>query len=104
MSTATIRPSAPGAAIDHGLVPSTFSRPPQGAIAGLALVVRTATQPSCAARRVPYIALPQWVGFRPPATPAPRGGARPAAGGRGRPVRPRPAPPPPPRTARRPRP
>ena len=47
-----IRPSGPGAAIDHGLVPITFSRPPHGAIAGLAFVVRTATQPSRAARRV----------------------------------------------------
>src|SRR3954452_5558655 len=46
MSTATTRPPGPGAAIDHGFVPITLSRPPHGAIAGLALVVRTATQPS----------------------------------------------------------
>src|SRR3954454_453213 len=79
MSTATTRPSGPGAAIDHGLVPSTFSRPPQGAIAGLALVVRTATQPSCAARRVQYIAVPEWVEFRTPTTPTPWVRARPTA-------------------------
>jgi hypothetical protein len=35
-----------GAAIDQGLVPTVFCRPPQGAIAGLALVVRMATQPA----------------------------------------------------------
>src|SRR3954453_10731751 len=71
MSTATTRPSGPGAAIDHGLVPSTFSRPPHGAMAGLALVVRTATQPSCAARRVQYIAVPKWLELRTPTAPTP---------------------------------
>ena len=71
MSTATTRPSGPGAAIDHGLVPSRFSRPPQGAIAGLALVVRTATQPSWAARRVKYMAVPKWLELRTPTTPTP---------------------------------
>src|SRR5918992_2729707 len=40
-----------GAAIDHGLVPTVLRRPPQGAMAGLALVVRMATQPSRAAIR-----------------------------------------------------
>ena len=35
--------------MDQGLVPMSFSRPPQGAIAGEALVVRMATQPSAAA-------------------------------------------------------
>src|SRR4051794_3999493 len=43
MSRAITRPSGPVAAMDHGLVPSRFSRPPHGAMAGLALVVRTAT-------------------------------------------------------------
>jgi len=41
-----------GAAIDHGLVPTVLRRPPQGAMAGLALVLRMATQPSRAAMRV----------------------------------------------------
>jgi hypothetical protein len=35
-----------GAAMDQGLVPIIFSRPPQGAIAGLALVESKATQPA----------------------------------------------------------
>ena len=62
MSTATTRPSGPGAAIDHGLVPSTFSRPPHGAMAGLALVVRTATQPSCGGAAGPVHRRPEVVG------------------------------------------
>src|SRR4051812_50046452 len=89
MSTATTRPSGPGAAIDHGLVPSTFSRPPHGAMAGLALVVRTATQPSCAARRGPDIAAPPRVGWGAPPPPPPGGPAPPPRG-----------PPPPPGGAR----
>src|SRR3954462_9974338 len=71
MSTATTRPPGAGAAIDHGLVPSRFSRPPQGAMAGLALVVRTATQPSSAARRVKYMAVPKCLELRTPTTPTP---------------------------------
>src|SRR3954447_10327568 len=86
MSTAMTRPPAPGAAIDHGFVPSAFSRPPQGAIAGLALVVSTATQPSAAARRVKYIAVPKWLEWRTPTTPPPCSRARATASMRARSV------------------
>src|SRR4051812_49525220 len=72
MSTATTFPSGPGAAIDQGLVPSTFSRPPQGAMAGLALVVSIATQPSAAARRVQHNARAEGFGVGTPTNPAPR--------------------------------
>ena len=50
MTTTPCRPA--GAAIDHGLVPIAFTRPPHGAIAGLALVTSRATQPASAAWRV----------------------------------------------------
>ena len=50
MTTTPWRPA--GAAIDHGLVPIVFVRPPQAAIAAEALVARKATQPASAARRV----------------------------------------------------
>src|SRR4051812_10142153 len=86
MSTATTRPSGPGAAIDHGLVPSTFCRPPHGAMAGLALVVRTATTPSRAARRVDHIAVPKWVGLRRATAPIPCCRARSTASTRARSV------------------
>ena len=39
------RGEPPGVAIDQGLAPTVFSRPPHGAIAGLPLVVRMPTQP-----------------------------------------------------------
>jgi len=38
--------------MDQGFVPMTFSRPPQGAMAGEALVVSIDTHPSAAARLV----------------------------------------------------
>src|SRR5207302_9950624 len=57
MSMTTVPYEPAGAAIDHGLVPIAFSRPPQGAIAGLALVARKATQPASAALRVKYAAV-----------------------------------------------
>src|SRR4051794_41581930 len=96
MSTATTRPPGAGAAIDHGLVPSTFSRPPHGAIAGLALVVSTATQPSAAARRVKYMAVPKWLEWRAPATPTPCSRGAGAARQPAPPVGTPPQPPPPP--------
>src|SRR3954451_2606205 len=86
MSTATTRPSGPGAAMDHGLVPSRFSRPPHGAMAGLALVVRTATTPSRAARRVNHMAVPKWLELRTPTTPTPCCRARSVASARARSV------------------
>ena len=52
MSITTVPKEPVGAAIDQGLVPTAFSRPPHGAIAGLALVASSATQPASAARRV----------------------------------------------------
>src|SRR6185437_5806413 len=50
-----------GAAIDHGLLPTTLRRPPHGAMAGLALVERKPMQPAAAAIRVKYIAVPKWL-------------------------------------------
>ena len=48
-----------GAAHEAGLLPMRFSRPPHGAIAGLALVEMNPMQPASAAMRVKYIAVPK---------------------------------------------
>src|SRR4051794_5132716 len=85
-STATTGPSGPGPRFDHGCVPIRFSGPPHGAIAGLAFVVRTATQPSRAARRVKYMAVPKWLESRTPTTPTPWTRARSTASARARSV------------------
>ena len=45
-------------------MPTVFWRPPHGAIAGLALVDRKATQPARAAIRVKYSAVPKWLELR----------------------------------------
>src|SRR5438067_3667089 len=81
MSMTTVPYEPAGAAIDHGLVPIAFSRPPQGAIAGLALVARKATQPASAALRVKYAAVPKWFELRTemPATPCARARSTPVA-------------------------
>ena len=50
--------------MDQGLVPMAFTRPPHGAMAGLALVNNSATHPDSAARRVKYAAIPKWLEFR----------------------------------------
>ena len=48
-----------GDEIDQGLLPTSFSRPPHGAMAGLAFVVRRPMHPARAAMRVKYIAVPK---------------------------------------------
>ena len=60
-----------GAAQDHGFVPTRFSLPPQGAIAGLALVEMKPTQPAKAASLVKYIAVPKCPEFRTATAPMP---------------------------------
>ena len=46
-------------------------RPPQGAIAGLALVERNATHPAAGAWSVKNIAVPKWFEFRTATAPMP---------------------------------
>src|SRR5512142_902749 len=60
-----------GAAMDHGLLPILFARPPHGAIDGLALVERKPMQPALAASRVQYIAVPKWLELRTATAPRP---------------------------------
>ena len=57
MTTASCLP--PGTAIDHGLVPIFFWRPPQGAILGPALLIKMVIQPALAPMRVKYIQVPK---------------------------------------------
>ena len=61
----------PGAATDQGLAPTVFTVPPQGAMAGLPLVVRTPTTPASVIRRVQYAAVPKWLLLRTATAPMP---------------------------------
>src|SRR5690348_855188 len=65
-----------GAAHDHGFVPTAFVRPPQGGIAGLALVAIKPMQARRAANSVKYMAVPKWFELRTEIAPIPNFRAR----------------------------